>query len=85
MVGTGSALFVCTEHLSDTDSYDMNLEFKSVRCEFTISVGQTRLLCLCPSAGVVVGSMCTHSMSVVDTGSALSVCTEHLSVTDHVT
>ena len=84
MVGTGNALSVCTEHLSDTDSYDMNLEFKSVRCEFTVSVDHTRLLCLCPSAGVVLGP-CAPTVSVVGTGSALSVCTEHLSVTDHVT
>ena len=61
VVGTGNALHVCSEHLFDIGHVASIESPIQCQCELSVSVGQARLLCLCPSNGVAIGSVWTHS------------------------
>ena len=52
---------VCNEHLFDTGHVTSIESPIQCQCELSVSVGQVRLLRLCPSNGVAMGSVQTHS------------------------
>ena len=57
VVGAENALHVCSEHLFDTGHVTSMESPIQCQCELTVSVGQTRLLRLCPSNGVATESV----------------------------
>ena len=61
VVGAGNALHVCSEHLFDTGHVTSIESPIQCQCELSASVGQARLLRLCPSNGVAMGSVWTYS------------------------
>ena len=60
-MSAGNALHVRNEQLFDTGHVTSIESPVQRQCELSVSVGQARLLCLCPSNGVAIGSVRTYS------------------------